>query len=146
VDGRVVHLEAIFPIGRAPRAFFPIVQWIAIHLEGCGGVWTGVLWHDRLRSGLLLDRKGNRPVSHPFRRLRHVHTTLWQGRPPCRQKLHKRLLGRPGKGPRCHLQRPLGPLWHTDERDCPDDIQPVRPHTRSALLQFALIPPDPTQE
>ena len=37
------------------------------------------------------------------RHLRHVHTTLWQGCSPCRQKLHKGLLGRSGKGSRCHL-------------------------------------------
>ena len=93
-----------------------------------------------------LARKGKPPVSHPSRRLRHVHPTLWQGCPSCRQKLHEGLLGCPGKGPRCHLQRPLGALWHPDERDCPDDIQPVRPRPRPTFPLFALTLLDSVQE
>ena len=109
---------------------------------------TGLrLAYDQLRSSRIrLARKGKPPVSHPSRRLRHVHTTLWQGCPSCRQKLHERLLGCPGKGPGRHLQRPLGTLRHPDERDCPDDIQPVRPCARPTLLRFALTLLDPVQE
>ena len=85
-------------------------------------------------------------VSHPRRCLRHAHTRLWQACAPCRQKLRQGLLGRPGEGPRCHLQRPLAFLRHRDERDRRDDIQPVRPHARSTLPCFAPTPPNSTQE
>lgn len=43
------------------------------------------------------------------------HATLWQGCPSCNQKLYKGLLRHPSKGPRCHLKRPLGTFWNTDE-------------------------------
>ncbi|KAI3485852.1 hypothetical protein L1887_50650 [Cichorium endivia] len=57
---------------------------------------------------------------------RHVATKHLQIRRARRQKLHQGLFGRPGQGARCHLQRPLGPERHTDERAGAAQLQPER--------------------
>ena len=79
--------------------FPPRAQYVAIYSEGCGMELVRIVARPVAQSTdqrahcqwITMDRKGKRPVSHP-RHLRHVHTTLWQGRSSCRQKLHKGLL------------------------------------------------------
>ena len=77
---------------------------------------------------------------------RHIrtHAELRQSCSAYNQKLYQGLLRHPGKGPRCHVQRPLGTIGHPDERDRSVDLQPVqchlsaRSHSRDAHQPFLL--------
>jgi hypothetical protein len=45
---------------------------------------------------------------------------------------HERILGYSVQSPRCDFERPMGAVWDPNERDCSDDLQPVRRRGRLA--------------
>lgn len=61
-----------------------------------------------------------------YSRSYHVSTTFWQRGAAGGEELHERLLRRTIKSSRCNFKRPLGAVWHPNERDCSNDLQPAR--------------------